>query len=152
VEGFFVVMVMLGIPTILGWMYRTNLAHQRYMKVLQLKAEMNARLLDKIGNEPGVLDVLKGEGQQKMFEVTLPESGRVPAAYSRMLTAAQAGIVLLSGGAGFLYIRQFMNDHPGDQMGMLVFGTMGVSLGIGTLLSAVAAFVAARAWQNGQEA
>jgi hypothetical protein len=142
---------MLGIPAILSWMYRTHLAHQRYMKVLQLKAEMNARLLDKIGNEPGVLDVLKGDGQQKMFEVNLPEPGRVPATYSRMLTAAQIGIVLLSAGFGFLYIRQFMN-HTGDQEGMLVFGTMGVSVGVGALLSAIAAFVAAKAWQNGQEA
>ena len=150
-EGFFVVAVMLGIPTILSWMYRTHLAHQRYMKVLQLKAEMNARLLDKIGNEPGVLDVLKGDGQQKMFEVNLPETGRVSATYSRMLTAAQIGIVLLSAGFGFLYIRQFMN-HTGDQEGMLVFGTMGVSVGVGALLSAIAAFVAAKAWQNGQEA
>ena len=150
-EGFFIVAVMLGIPTILSWMYRTHLAHQRYMKVLQLKAEMNARLLDKIGNEPGVLDVLKGDGQQKMFEVNLPETGRVSATYSRMLTAAQIGIVLLSAGFGFLYIRQFMN-HTGDQEGMLVFGTMGVSVGVGALLSAIAAFVAAKAWQNGQEA
>lgn len=150
-EGFFVVAVMLGIPSILGWMYRTNLAHQRYMKVLQLKAEMNARLLDKIGNEPGVLDVLKGDGQQKMFEVTLPEIGRTAAPYARVLTAAQIGIVLLCGGLGFLYIRQFMN-HTGEQEGMLVFGTMGVSVGLGALLSAIAAFVAARAWQNGQEA
>jgi hypothetical protein len=133
-------------------MYRTNLAHQRYMKVLQLKAEMNARLLDKIGNEPGVLDVLKGDGQAKMFDVTLPEAGRVPAAYTRMLTAAQIGIVLLSAGLGFLYIRQFMVGN-GDQEAMLVFGTMGVSLGVGALLSSAAAFVAAKAWQqNGQEA
>ena len=150
-EGFFVVIVLLGIPTILSWMYRTHLAHQRYMKVLQLKAEMNARLLDQIGNETGVLDVLKGDGQQKMFEVTLPEAGRVPAAYTRMLTSAQLGIVLMSAGFGFLYIRQFMN-HAGEQEGMLVFGTMGVSIGVGALLSAVAAFVAAKAWQNGQEA
>ena len=150
-EGFFIVAVMLGIPTILSWMYRTHLAHQRYMKVLQLKAEMNARLLDKIGNEPGVLDVLKGDGQQKMFEVNLPETGRVPATYARMLTAAQIGIVLLSAGFGFLYIRQFMN-HTGEQEGMLVFGTMCVSVGVGALLSAIAAFVAAKAWQNGQEA
>ncbi len=150
-ESFMVGMVFLGIPTILGWIIKNNYAHQRFMKVLHLKSEMNARLLDRLGADPGVLDVLKSDVQQKMFEISLPEAApRMPAAQARMLTSAQVGLVLLSLGGGFLYIRQFVESRNDSEF-VLVLGTISVALGIGAILSAGAAYLAARLWQNGIE-
>lgn len=150
-EAFMVGMVFLGIPTILGWITKNYYAHQRFMKILQLKAEMNARLLDRLGTDPGALEVIKSDVQQKMFEVTLPElAPRMPAAHARMLTSAQVGLVLLSLGGGFLYIRQFVENRSDSEF-VLVFGTMAIALGIGAVLSAGAAYVAGKLWQNGAE-
>jgi len=150
-ESFVVGMVFLGIPAILGWIIRSHYAHQRFMKMLQLKAEMNAKLLDRLGTDPGVIDVLKSDVQQKMFEVSLPEpSEKLPSAHARTLTSAQIGLVLLSVGGGFLYIRQFFLGQRDEEF-VLVLGTMAIALGIGALLSAVAAYVATRLWQTDAE-
>jgi len=147
-EAFVVGIVFLGIPTIVGWIIKNYYAHKRFMKVLELKAEMNARLLDRLGTDPGALEVLKSDVQQRMFEVSLPElAPRMPAAQARMLTSAQIGLVLLSLGWGLLYIRPFFTLGDAPEV-LLVFGTMGVALGIGAMLSAVAAFLATKLWQN----
>jgi len=152
-EGFFIATVFLGIPTILGWIVKNYYAHQRFMKILQLKAEMNARLLDRLGTDPGVAEILKSDAQQKMFEVTLPEAApRMPAAHARMLTSAQIALVLASFGAGLLFIRPYFQAGSDGHEALLVFGTIGVALGIGGLLSAAAAYLATRLWQNGAEA
>ena len=51
---------------------------------------------------------------------------------------------LLSAGGACLYIRNFMFE--GDREGFLFLGSMGVALGLGSLLSAIAALVVARMW------
>lgn len=147
-EAFMVGMVFMGIPVIIGWTIRNYYAHNRMMKILQLKAEMNARLLDRLGTDPGALDLLKSDAQQKLFELPAVEvESKMPTAQSRVLTSAQVGLVLLSAGFGLLYIRQYMVS-TNDQDFVLVLGSLGVALGIGAVLSAVAAYIAVRLWQH----
>jgi hypothetical protein len=139
--------IFVGIPWVLGWIYRTNLSHKRFMKILQLKAEMNSRLLDRVGTDPAVVEFLKSDAQQHMFDVKLTDLGlRVPPPYMRMLTAVQVSFMLLSAGIGLLYIRTYMLGNGREAF--LFLGTLGVALGVGALLSAVAAFVVARLWNN----
>jgi len=151
VEAMIVGAVFIGIPWVLGAIYRSYLSHQRFMKVLQLKAEMNARLLDRVGHDPAALDFLKGDAQQQLFDVKISETAsQVPTAYGRALTSLQASLILLCAGAGFLWMRQSMAGR--DHEAFLVFGTLGVALGVGALLSSVAALVAARLFSSGGEA
>lgn len=146
-EGIAIIGVFVGIPAVLGWIYRTHLGHKRFMKVLQLKAEMNSRLLDRVGTDPAVVEFLKSDAQQHMFDVKLNDLGpRVPPPYMRMLTAVQVSFMMLSAGLGLLYIR---GDMLGDgREAFLFLGTLGVALGVGALLSAVAAFAVARMWND----
>jgi hypothetical protein len=139
--------VFVGIPWVLGWIYRTHLSHKRFMKVLQLKAEMNSRLLDRVGTDPAVVEFLKSDAQQHMFDVRLNDLGpRVPPPYLRMLTAVQVSFMMLSAGLGLLYIRGYMLGDGREAF--LFLGTLGVALGVGALLSALAAFAVARMWQD----
>ena len=142
--------VFLGIPWVLGNVYRSHLAHVRFMKTLQLKAEMSARLLDRLGAEPQVLEFLKSEAQQQIFDVRSSEAiERPPAPYARMLTAVQAGIVLLCGGLAFLLIRSYMPVHSHDEL--LFIGALGLALGVGAILSAAAALLLSRMWRALEE-
>lgn len=146
-EEIVMMFIFVGIPWVLGWIYRTNLAHKRFMKVLQLKADMNSRLLDRVGTDPAVVDFLKSDAQQHMFEVRLNDLGpRVPPPYMRMLTAVQISFMLLSAGGGLLYIREYMLGDGREAF--LFLGTLGVALGVGALLSALAAFAVARLWND----
>ena len=147
-EPFVVGMVFLGIPAIIGAIIKNYQAHHRMMKVLELKAEMNSRLLDRVGADPGAMELLKSEAQQHLFDAPFPEAGsRLPATQGRMLTSAQIGLVVLCAGAGLLYIRQFIGNSD-DGEALLVIGTLGIALGVGALLSAVAAYIAMKLWQN----
>jgi hypothetical protein len=138
---------LIGVPLILGWLLRTWLNHKKFMKVLQLKAETNGKLLDRFGSDPVVLDFLKSDAADKLFEVKTAEATpRVPPPYTRMLTALQVSCMLVSVGLGLLYIRRYMADRDSDAF--LFLGTMGVSLGIGALLAAASALVVAKMWRS----
>lgn len=142
--------VFIGIPWVLGSVYRAHLAHLRFMKVLQLRADMTARLLDRMGAEPQVMEFLKSDIQQQLFEVKVAEPGSgLSMPFARMLTAIQLGLVLLSAGLAFLYIRGYMPGH--SQEGLLVFGALAVALGIGAMLAAVAALIVGRFWRTLEE-
>jgi hypothetical protein len=138
---------LIGVPLVLGWLVRTWLNHKKFMKVLQLKAESNSKLLDRFGSDPAVLEFLKSDASERLFEVKTTESAqRVPPPYTRMLTALQVSCMLVSVGAGLLYIRHYMVGR--DSEVFLFLGTLGVSLGIGALLAAAAAFIVAKMWRN----
>lgn len=142
-DAFPILLIFIGIPLALGWICKIFLQHQRFMKVLQLKAETNARMLDRFGNDQAFLDFLKSDGQQKMFDIRLPAV--VPAPYMRMLTAIQAGLVFFSIGIASLVVHTYMTNR-GDQEATLFFGVLGVSLGVGGLLSAGAAYFIGQRW------
>lgn len=142
-EAIAVTLIFVGIPTVLAWIIRTYLSHVQFMKILQLKAENNARMLDKFGSDAAFLDYLKSDAQQKMFEVRAPEP-RMPAPYMRMLTTIQIALILMSAGGACLFIRQYMFE--GDKDAFLFLGSLAVALGLGSFLSAAAAFIVARMW------
>ncbi len=146
-EYVMILMVFAGIPLILAMAYRSYLAQKRFMKVIQLKAEANAKLLDRFGQDPALLEYLKSDVQKGLFDVRIEEPSRVPPPYMRMLTAAQAAFLLMAGGAACLWFSARV-DRPGDQEGFIFIGALGVALGIGALLSAGAAFVVARMWRT----
>ena len=142
---------LIGVPSVFGWILKTWLNHKRFMHVLKLKADANSRLIDRFGTEPAVLDFLKSDASQRLFDVKMPDmaprSATPPPPYLRMLTTLQLSLMLLSVGAGLLYIRRFLDQNDGREA-FLFLGTMGVSLGVGALLSAAAALVVARMWNN----
>jgi len=144
-----VIFIFVGIPWMLAWVFKLNLSHQRYMKALQLKAEMNSRLLDRAGSDPAILEYLKSDAQQHLFDVKVPDAvhpASVP--YMRALTAAQASFFLLSAGAACAWLT--VHAEPGrDWVPVFkLFGALGIALGIGAMLAAVSAFVAARMWHT----
>jgi hypothetical protein len=143
-DGFFLAIIFIGIPCVLAWTARASWAHQRYMKALELRAEANARLIDRFGSDPNVLDLLKSDGHRDPFTLPAADPDRsVP--YRRMLTSIQVGFLLFAAGTAFLWVKPGV-VNPNDQQGILFFGVLGVALGIGSLLSAVAAFVVGRWW------
>lgn len=141
--------IFVGIPYVLVSAYKARLSHERFMKVLQLKSELNARLLDRVGTDPEVVSLLKSEAQHQMLDVKLTETD-MPMPYSRMLTSIQISCMLLTLGIGAFVVRvMLVNDY--DQQRFAFLGTFGVALGIGALLSAVAAFTVGRMLQQARE-
>jgi hypothetical protein len=61
------------------------------------------------------------------------------APYGRILLSVQAGVVLLCGGAGLLIVRDDVIDEV-NQM-LLTLGTLGVALGTGFIIAAIATYI-----------
>jgi hypothetical protein len=146
------VLMFVAIPWILGWIAKTGWTHQRQMKALELRAETNAKLLDRLGSDPAFLDFLKSDAQRHLFDVALQDPNRSQP-YMRMLTALQVSFLLLSAGIACLWVRASLlvsSDRAmaSDREGFLFFGALGVALGIGSLCSAVAALVVGRLWHR----
>jgi len=114
---------------------------------LQLKAEMNQRLLERAGSDPAVFELLKSEAQHQMFDVRIAEPPP-PAPYMRMVTTLQASFLLLAGGAACLWFGAQVSPDFGEARGFKFFGALGLALGIASLLSAGATFVVARMWNT----
>ena len=133
-----------GVPWVLGWIAKTGWAHQRQMKALELRAEANARLLDRFGSDPSFLEFLKGDGVNSLFDVSVPDPNRsLP--YIRMLTAIQAGLLLVGAGIACTWFGDRIAPTR-DSEPFMFFGAMGLALGVGSMLSAVAALVVGRLW------
>jgi hypothetical protein len=141
--------IFVGVPWLLVSAFKAQLSHQRFMKVLQLKSEMNARLLDRAGSDPALLELLKGEAQQQLFDVKLPGPA-LPAPYARVVGSIQAACLLLAGGVSLVVMRHSLR-YSGEQAMTLFLGTLAIGLGIGALVSAAAMVVVARLWQPAKE-
>lgn len=138
----------LGIVWLLVQAYRASLVHQRFMKQVQLKAELNARMLDRAGSDPAIAELLKSEGQRQILDVQLTDAKPpLPPLLNRILISIQLGIILMSAGTAFLWVqRWFSSDH--DRQPAQVIGAVLLAVGIGTVLSAAVAAGANKIWRT----
>jgi len=147
IETFFMMLIFPSMLYILGWIFKANQSHQRFMKVLQLKAEMNQKLLDRAGTDPAMFELLKSEAQHQMFDVRIAEPPP-QAPYMKMVNALQASFLLLTSGAACLWYGAQTPNQYGYAEGFKFFGALGVALGVGSLLAAAATFIVARMWNT----
>jgi len=67
-------------------------------------------------------------------------SRRAPGApFSRILWSAQAGVVLIAAGIGFLLIQRRMIDEVAQMMS--AWGTLAIAIGVGFVISGAASYV-----------
>ena len=126
--------VAITIPIMFSWVAWIIFSTIRRYKIAKLQADVQTKLLDKVGSGPDLLGYAQTEAGKEMLE-SLKVERHSP--HSRIIGALQTSIVLISLGAAFLFLR---GRIPGAQDGFLVFGTLSTMLGIGFGLSAVASY------------
>jgi len=117
-----------------AWIAWTIFSGIRRFKIAKLQAEVQAKLLDKVGSAQDLLAYAQTEAGREMLE-SLKVERQSP--YARIIGALQTSIVMISLGAGFLFLR---GRIAGTEEGFLVIGTLATMLGIGFGLSAMAAY------------
>ncbi|MEJ2245692.1 MAG: hypothetical protein P8Y80_06360 [Acidobacteriota bacterium] len=142
--AFLVFIVVLGAVL---WLLRLIVQNRRWGRVFKAQTEVHTKLLDKIGGSPELLNYLETEAGKKFMNLA-PVSGAIESPQhpgtlnpiSRMLAPLQVGIVAAMIGIGILFIRTALEDSGA----LLLFGTLGIMLGIGLILSAGISWVLAR--------
>jgi hypothetical protein len=126
--------VAITIPIMFSWVAWIIFSTIRRYKIAKLQADVQTKLLDKVGSGQDLLGYAQTEAGKEMLE-SLKVERHSP--HSRIIGALQTSIVMISLGAAFLFLR---GRIPGAQDGFLVFGTLSTMLGIGFGVSAVASY------------
>jgi hypothetical protein len=126
--------VAITLPFMFSWIVWMVFSTIRRYKIAKLQADVQTKLLDKVGSGQDLLAYAQTDAGREMLE-SLKVERHSP--HARIISALQTSIVMISLGAAFLFLR---GRIPGTQDGFLMFGTLSAMLGIGFGLSAVASY------------
>ncbi|SPF48239.1 membrane hypothetical protein [Candidatus Sulfotelmatobacter kueseliae] len=122
------------VPFMFGWIAWVIFGTIRRYKIAKLQAEVQTKLLDKVGSGQDLLAYAQTEAGRDMLE-SLKVERHSP--HARIIGALQTSIVMIFLGLAFLFLRGRIS---GTEEGFLVFGTLSTMLGVGFALSAVASY------------
>lgn len=120
--------------TLIGFVVWIIFSNIRRYKTTKLRAELQAKLLEKFGSGQELLAYVQSDAGKQFLE-SLTMEQKTP--YGRILGAAQVSIILILLSFAFLFLR---GRVAGAEEGFLVFGTVILSLGVGFGLAAALSF------------
>jgi len=124
------------------YVVRTVLDNRRWNRTFKVHEDVHTKLIEKFASGQDFSAYLQTEAGRRLLEWTPPvldtTARGLPNAVGRIFWSLQAGLVLLLMGFGLLEIRGHM--APNDASALLVFGTLGVTLGAGFILSALVSY------------
>jgi hypothetical protein len=115
-----------------AWVIFTTI--RRY-KIAKVQAEVQAKLLDKVGSGQELVAYAQTDTGMQLLESLKVE--RV-APHGRIIGALQTGIIFLMLGVALLILRYQVS--AADPEGFVILGTLSCSLGAGFILSAAASY------------
>jgi hypothetical protein len=123
----------------LSFIVAAGFSGRRASALIRARADLETRLLDRLGSGREVVEFCQTEGGKQFIEALSMGTIESPASkgspLDRILSSIQKGIILTLLGLGFLVLAgRFHGDGPGNVF--MVIGVVGLSLGIGFLLSA----------------
>lgn len=135
-------MVFVIVVIALLWILRVILENRRWSRLAKVQAEVHGKLLEKFSGSQDVLAYMATEPGRRFLEsapipTDLEQRPRFSAPVGRILWSLQVGLIVGLAGVGMLYIRGSVPE--GDQP-LLVVGTLGATLGVGFILSAIASY------------
>ncbi len=124
---------------VIGFIVRTFLTYRRQIKIAQLHADVQTKLLDRFASGSELGSFLSGESGRRFLEATSAE--QIPYR-QRILGSVQAGLILAVSG-GSLAALGFVRH---DLEGFVFLGVLACSVGVGFLLAAGAALALSHKW------
>jgi len=138
-----VFMIILTIAGTLAWLVRTAIDYRRWGRLAKVQAEAHTKLLDRFtGNDELLAYVQSSAGARflKSSPITLDGSNKPMAApLARILWSMQAGVVLAAAGIGLNFVSRNIDPYRAEPV--LMFSTLGISIGVGFMISAAASYI-----------
>lgn len=145
-DGLAVFVIMVTVTLSLMWLIKTLLDWRRWTRLARVQAEVHAKLLDRFTANEDLLAYIQTPAGRRFLESgpVLTESGPRPigAPVSRILWSFQVGVVLTIAGLGLLIVSGRAIPEVGQ--GLAVLGVLAIALGLGFVLSGVAAWIISR--------
>jgi hypothetical protein len=130
----------------LAWLVKTLIAQRRWGQAARTQAEVHQKLLDRFTSSEELLAYIQTPTGKRFLE-SAPMAFEAPvnAPLGRILWSVQAGLVLISGGAGLHFVSGRLVKEAA--LPLSVIGIVALSIGIGFVLSAVVSYALSRRLQ-----
>lgn len=134
--------IALAIPiafiVLLGYITQVITEWRRQKERTRLLTEFQTKLLDKMGSGAEFAAFFQSAGGERFLDTLSLERAQP---YDRILRAVQSGVVLSCLALGLIYLGRVV---PFDGIGFTIIGVIALSIGLGFLLSAGAAWTISR--------
>ena len=132
---------------ILMWLIRTIIDHRRWSRLTRTQAEVHNKLLDRFASNEDLLKYVSTPAGQRFLESAPIQLDAGPRSISspigRVLWSVQVGIVLAAAGVGMKLVSWSATDQDVVQP-LSAMGILGVAIGVGFIVAAVASYVLSR--------
>ncbi|MEO8276817.1 MAG: hypothetical protein ABI639_11410 [Thermoanaerobaculia bacterium] len=133
--------VMVVLILMIGTVARQLIVNRRQREALRINAELQAKLLDRITATGDLQAYLASDSGRRFVDAATVERTDP---HAKVLASVQSGILLIAVGCALQMSRNFAGDEGRDAMHL--FGTLGLVVGIGFLVSAAAVFTLSKRW------
>jgi hypothetical protein len=133
---------------VIGWIARSVLEHKRWQQAMKTQTDAHVKLFDRLtSNEDLLAYIQSGPGQRFLTAApmlpTIDSSTRsMGAPISRILWSMQTGIVVGLAGVGLWIAKNNVISDVAQPL--VVFGILGMAVGLGFVLSALVSYVLSR--------
>lgn len=139
-------LVFVIVTSVLMWMVKVFLENRRWGRMAKVQAEVHTKLMEKFASSQDLQAYMQTEAGRRFLEsapipIEPDQKARMSAPLGRILWSVQVGLILAMGGIALLSVR---SNVPEGVQPLTVFGTLGLMLGLGFVLSAAAAYVLSR--------
>jgi hypothetical protein len=134
--------VLIAILSVFVWLVKTLVDHRRWLRTSKVQVEMHGKLVDRLTTNEDLLAYAQSPAGSRFLEsapISLDADTRATAPVSRIIWSMQAGIVLMALGIGLRYVQGSAIDEIRQALGVIM--AIAGSVGVGLLVSAVAAYV-----------
>jgi hypothetical protein len=145
-EGFTIFLAFSLVASVLIWLVKTLIQHRRWSRVSKVQAEVHNKLMDRFSSNEELMTYIGTPAGKRFLESaplavdTAQQTMSAPA--GRILWSVQAGLVVAAAGAGLEYVSSSVNKDIAQPLS--AFGVLGISIGIGFILSAIVSFFLSR--------
>jgi hypothetical protein len=126
------------------WIVRYIVEHRRWLRATRIQSEAHNKLLERFSSNTELASYMESPAGAKFLsaaplamESTTSRSPGAP--FSRILWSAQAGVVLMAAGVGFLLIQRKLEYEVAQMLG--AWGTFSIAVGVGFVISGVMSYV-----------
>lgn len=133
---------MMVLPFLAGFIVWLVLTNRRRSETVRAQTEMQTRLLEKFSSSQEMLQFLQSDAGKKFLQSATIEQTKP---CGRIIGGTTVGIVSATVGIAFLFVSKSPSDADAV-LGLSLVGGVLLALGIGFLLSSIAAYLLSKKW------
>jgi hypothetical protein len=139
-----IMVVLVTVAGAITWIVRSLIEYRRWARTLKTQTDIHSRLMDRLTSSEDLLTYIQSPAGKRFLEFGPIAQGVSTAGpmLNRILWSVQAGLVLGLAGVGLSYASEHVFYEVAQPF--FVLGVLGIAVGTGFILSALASYMIAR--------